>query len=78
MRYELNITRNTRYEIGQDAARASDKADAIVKHNDSLAEALSGVRGGAELRKKIARAQRLAAQLAAVQNDIYEATKDVW
>ena len=37
-----------------------------------------GVRGGAELRKKIARAQRLAAQLAAVQNDIYEATKDVW
>ena len=70
--------RQTRYEIGQNAARASDRADAIVEYNDSLAEALRGVRGGAELRKKIARAQRLAAQLAAVQNDIYEATKDVW
>ncbi len=74
----LDTDRQTRYEIGQNAARASDRADAIVEYNDSLAEALRGVRGGAELRKKIARAQRLAAQLAAVQNDIYEATKDVW
>ncbi len=78
MNHGLDISRYTRYEIGQDSAKASDKADAIVKHNDSLAEALSGVRGGAELRKKIARAQRLSAQLAKVQDEIFEALKEVY
>lgn len=73
----LDTDRQTRYEIGQNAARASDRADVIVEYNDSLAEALRGVRGGAELRKKIARAQRLAAQLAKIQDEIYRDTSDL-
>lgn len=68
---DLNLSRYDRYEIGTAAARASDRADALLALNTDLSHSLAGVRGGAELRKKVARAKRLATQLAKVQDELY-------
>ena len=76
MAADLNLRYYERNDITYVAAKASDKADQLVVENTSLAESLRGVRGGAELRKRIARANRLAEQLAKVQDEIYRELRD--
>lgn len=76
MAADLNLRYYERNDITYVAAKASDRADQLVVENTSLAESLRGVHGGAELRKRIARANRLAEQLAKVQDEIYRELRD--
>ncbi len=76
MAADLDLRYYERNEIAQTAAQASDRADALLVKNISLRDALRGVRGGAELRKQVARANRLAEQLAKVQDEIYRELRD--
>jgi hypothetical protein len=76
MAADLDLRYYGRNDITHIAAKASDKADQLVVENTALTDALRGVRGGAELRKRIARANRLAEQLAKVQDEIYRELRD--
>lgn len=76
MGVDLNLRYYERNEIAQVAAQASDRADVLLEKNAQLVSSLRGVRGGAELRKKVARAHRLAEQLAKVQDEIYRDLRD--
>lgn len=76
MAADLDLRYYERNDIAQLAAQASDRADVLLEKNAQLVSSLRGVRGGAELRKKVARAHRLAEQLAKVQDEIYRDLRD--